>query len=465
MKSNLSKKLLLSLTFVLGGCSTLSGSHPDKLSPAKKAIQTNNAQKEETKLLDAFDSEDDPDAAIGFLETGRYEQFMGHLDTSQAKYEKATNFVAKSKAEALIRVRNLVANTQAMLSSDKERYYYIPDYEITFLYSYTALNYLVDNNLEDAAVSIRNLSYAQYATMEAQEYGKDIQDKNKKDFSYVDSSDVMSRITNASGYKDLKHVSSRVANSYENAFGYYLESIIYQAYDNDLNNARLSMENAARIVPANPYVQRDYEKMQKAFDGDKLYDDNSGKVVVIYEQGFVDSIRKFDVPIVLFFQFVGMQKVSLPYYKKYTLEPPAKVKLYKDDELVDDNRTSILVDTTAMAAKSLSESYNAIVSREVLRLITKASISAAMIQASGDYKGLTMIGTSAYNALTTIADQRSWNLLPNNVQLYSKELPVGRYTIEIDGIKKGFEIKSNRNTLLWFIEEDKYQQLMLNKVL
>jgi len=462
----MSKLYFLLIIFILASCSTLSESHPDKIKLAKQAIQSNTTSKQEKKLLEAFASNDNQDAAIGFLELGRYAQLSGNVDTSQEKYLQATKYVAESKAEALIRVRNLVKETQSTLSSDKERYYYIPDYEITFLYAYRALNFLAQNNLEDAAVSIRKLSYAHYATYEINQFGNDIQRDNKKDFSMVNSSDYAANILKTSEYKDLEHVSSRVANSYENAFGYYLESIIYQAYDNDLNNAQLSMKNAARISPANPYIARDYKKLEAAFNGtDKLYDDNYGKVVILYEQGFVAPIKRFDLPIILFFRYVGMQKVSLPYYDKYKLEPPVSIQIMKNGVLVDTSKTSLLVDTTAMAAKSLSESYNAIVSREVLRLIAKTSISAAFIEASGDYKGFTMIGTSAYNAFTTVADQRSWNLLPNNIQLYTKDLPVGEYTVDAGGLKKGFEIKPYRNTILWVVEEDKYKKMMLNKVI
>ena len=64
-----------------------------------------------------------------------------------------------------------------------------------------------------------------------------------------------------------------------------------------------------------------------------------------------------------------------------------------------------MIDTTAMAAKSLSDQYTAIVTREVLRLVIKTAISVAAIKNSGDYAPLAAIGTSIYNLATTQADQ------------------------------------------------------------
>lgn len=126
------KVCLLSIVcLIISSCATFSGSHPDKVETAKDAIETCRYKPIETKFDDAFGS-DGVNASIGFLETGRFDQLLGKTELSQAKYTKATDYVAKSEAEAKIRVRNILKNTQTTLLSDKERYYYISDYEITF---------------------------------------------------------------------------------------------------------------------------------------------------------------------------------------------------------------------------------------------------------------------------------------------------------------------------------------------
>ena len=115
------------------------------------------------------------------------------------------------------------------------------------------------------------------------------------------------------------------------------------------------MSNAFRIVADNPYVSADYQQIKKAFDsGGNIYPQGQGKLVVIYESGWVESLKKFDIPIIVFFQqAAGVQKISLPYYSPYNLAQSADIKIFKDNDLIDHSKSALLVDTTAMAVKSL----------------------------------------------------------------------------------------------------------------
>lgn len=118
-----------------------------------------------------------------------------------------------------------------------------------------------------------------------------------------------------------------------------------------------------------------------------------------------------------------------------------------------------------MAAKSLSDQYPAIVTREILRLVTKTAISVAAIRSSGDYAALAAIGTSVYNMATTQADLRSWNLLPKNVDLFSKDLDQGEYTLKINNKKTIVTIMPQKITLVWLTSEGCYQRILLNEIL
>ncbi|MGQ4006525.1 hypothetical protein QIW49_08595 [Francisellaceae bacterium CB300] len=457
---------LLFLSLGITSCATFSGSHPSKVDNAKKALEKNIPASVENKFLHTF-ADDGVNASLGFLETGRFEQLVGNVDTSLEKYTKATEYVSKSQAEAKIRVRNIVKNVQANLSSDKERYYYISDYEITFLYIYQALNYLKMNDLENAAVSIRNLSYAQYATFQAKDLAEASQNVDPSKMSHVKSGDISSKLNSTKEFRQLSAIANKIKNSYENAFGYYLAAFIYEAYDTDLNNTNLSMQNALSVVPNNPYVQKDAKQINDAFYGkSSLYEGNQGKLVVLYENGWVEPIQRFDLPITIFFQVAGVQKISLPFYGNYNLNHSStNVEVLKSGKTVAKGNTELLVDTTAMAAKSLSDQYTTIVTREVLRMITKTAISVAAIKNSGDYAPLAAIGTSIYNLVTTQADQRSWNLLPKSVGLFSTNLDEGIYTVRINGKLKTISIKPQTTTLLWNLREGGYENIVYNGAL
>ena len=456
--------ILLSLSIV--GCATFSGSHPSKVENAKKALEDNIPASIENKFLHTFNN-DGVNASLGFLETGRFEQLVGNVDTSMDKYSNATDYVAKSQAEAKIRVRNIIKNVQANLSSDKERYYYIKDYEITFLYIYQALNYLKINDLENAAVSIRNLSYAQYATFQAKDLQEATQNASYSEMSHVNSADISTKLNSSKEFKQFSMIANKIKNSYESAFGYYLAALIYRAYDTDLNNTNLLMQNALNVVPDNPYVQKDAKEINKAFYGNgSLYDGNQGKLVVLYENGWVEPIQRFDLPITIFFQVAGVQKISLPFYESYNLnQSSTNVEVLKSGKPIISGKTALLVDTTAMAAKSLSDQYGAIVTREILRLVTKTAISVAAMRSSGDYAALAAIGTSIYNLATTQADQRSWNLLPQSVGLFSTNIDEGIYTVKINGKLKTVSIKPHITTLLWKLREGGYDNVVYSGAL
>ncbi|WP_150466596.1 COG3014 family protein [Francisella sp. SYW-9] len=454
--------LISSLCLAVSSCATFSGSHPHQMAKVKQSIDENHPRMIEARFLENFNNSG-INESLDYLETGRFEQLLKNDRISLYKYSKATDYVSKSEFEAKIRVRNILKDAQATLTSDRELYYYIPDYEVTFLYAYQALNYLMKHDLENAAVSIRNLSYAQYATFESKSLSNNA---NLSNYNHVNSNKVYSDLSSSKQYRQLYNIANKVSNSYENGFGYYLAAIIYQSYDTNLNNANLSMRNALRIIPDNPYVQKDYAQIHKAFDqGGSVYKKGQGKLVVIYENGWVEPIQKFDLPIIIFVQYAGVQKISLPYYAPYSLGRPANVVVYKNDKEITQGQTALLVDTTAMAAKSLSDRYAMIVTREILRLIAKTTMSVAAIKASGDYGALAAIGTSIYNLATTQADQRSWNLLPRSVDLYSTDLDQGLYTIKIGNKTQKVSVKPQRVTLVWVVKEQKFEKVLFNGVL
>ena len=463
-----SKKILAFclLSICISSCATFSASHPSQMEDPKEALNFNNSKNQKAELKDLIEDYQDSKSPLGYLEIGRYEQILQDVNTSTFNYSQATNSVAKSKNQAIIRVSNIAKNALAIATNDRERDYQIQDYEITFLYAYQALNYLIKNDLENATVSIRNLSYAQYQTYINENTAEKLHQENKKkknknfDAQALNTS-VSSKIEDAKEFKSTHQIANKATNSYENAFSYYLGSQVYQAYDSNLNNANLSIKNALRIMPNNPYLEQEYNKITKSFNtGVSLYKKNYGQLIVIYEQGFVEPIQEYNLRIPI--PNIGLEKISLPYYKKYNLLNPVGVVVTKEEKVIDSGVTSMLVDTTAMAAKSLDNRYPAIMAREASRFIAKAVASYIAVKASGDYKDLTMIGTSLYSELTTKADRRSWLLLPNNIQLYTVDLKKGKYTVNINGNNSEIKIEPYHKTLLWITRTGKKITTLLN---
>ncbi|MDE5010867.1 hypothetical protein NAI61_09520, partial [Francisella tularensis subsp. holarctica] len=79
----------------------------------------------------------------------------------------------------------------------------------------------------------------------------------------------------------------------------------------------------------------DYQQIKKAFDsGCYIYPQDQGKLVIIYESGWVEPLKNFDIPKTIFFQQAGVQKIYLPYYGSYNLAQNADIQIFKDNKLI-----------------------------------------------------------------------------------------------------------------------------------
>jgi len=153
--------LLAVVSMTLSGCATFSAPYPEKMAKVKADLskgETKDAQQALTKELGKSDGQ------LALLESGRLAQLNGEIKQSQSDYAKVINQVATSQMAAKIQVSKVLQNAGAILTNDRELTYFVPDYAMTFLYPYQALNYLSQHDLSGALVAIRQLTNAQYWT-------------------------------------------------------------------------------------------------------------------------------------------------------------------------------------------------------------------------------------------------------------------------------------------------------------
>lgn len=470
-------------TLVLQSCATLSGSHPHKMQTIKNDFQRNTPLLNSKAFEEAF-PEDGKSADVNLLEKGRYYQLLNHNQKSIKDYSAVIKDVRQAAMEPLIRATRIAQSTAAIATSDRELDYAVPDYAVSFLFAYQALNYLKENNISDATVSIRNLSDAQDARRYQEELNSKMQEQNKGMISKVfNTSALSSYLASSGGVKDINKIAIGAKNSYANPLAYYLEAIIYEAFDHDYNNAYLSIQNANDAVIDNKYVSKTLELFKNGYNGGKAYDDNAGRLTVIYESGFVQPIDRCEIRLpmdtalfasAMFQASIPAAKVSLPCYKLKNRRSivPVDIKV-SGNNIQNVDSMDVLVDTTAMAAKSLQEAYPAILTREIARLATKTISTVVAANAArrsskdnGQLAGLAVVlAGSVYQYFTTVADQRSWVLLPQDAQLYVASLPGGKYSVNINGIKKDVKIQNYKNTLLWVTTTGKYNTVQYNNFL
>ncbi|WP_119344401.1 COG3014 family protein [Facilibium subflavum] len=430
---------------LLSGCATFSKSYPAQMAPVKTAMEKNNIKEAQKKLDENIGK---TPTTLGLLEKARLAQLDNNFELSKKYYASVIDMVATSKMAAKIQASKILENFGAVLTNDRELSYHIPDYAMTFLYPYQALNYLAQHDLSGALVAIRQLSNAQYWSYQQRLMAGELQSKYQKQTSKAGIDEDKLGLKKSKEISAMFDQAKQINNAYENGFAYYLSSILYEAFDDNYNNAFVSIKKARQLLPDNKYVNQTYQEMQKGFDGGSAYQKNHGRLVVIYEQGFVQPKLAFKLP--LFLGKLGLQEVAVPYYPtKYTLLPQVSISVTQQNKIIHNAPSAILVDTTKMALKSLSEEYPAIITREVIRLVIK---SLATLEASNQAGGWGLLVGSIYSFATAQADERSWLLLPNNVQLYESQLQAGDYHINIQAQNFPVTIKSQKTTLLWLVD-------------
>ncbi|WP_116963729.1 COG3014 family protein [Fastidiosibacter lacustris] len=452
------KNLILSVVgiifLLLSGCATFSASYPKKISEVKVDLAKGDAKAAQKSFSNQFGDNPTEDN-LYLLEQARLAQLNDNVERSKKGYQAVIQTVATNKMAAKVQVSKVLQNMGAVLTNDRGLPFSTPDYAMTFLYPYQALNYLSQNDLSGALVAIRQLSNAQYWTYQQKLMVEDMQSKYQKDTAKVDIDEENLGLKKSKEINEMFSSVKDATNAYENGFGYYLASILYEAFDENYNNAFISIKDAKRVLPDNPYVLRTYQEIERGFNGGSAYENGKGRLVVIYEQGFVTPREAIKLP--LFLGKLGLQEVAVAYYpSKYTLLPEKSIYVAQNDRIQDRAQTALLVNTTQMATKSLTEEYPVIITREVIRLVVK---SLATYEATNQAGGWGLLAGSIYSFVTAQADERSWLLLPNNIQLYENQFKAGNYTIDLGKKQQNVEIKANKTTLIWFVNIDDFNKV------
>jgi len=176
-------------------------------------------------------------------------------------------------------------------------------------------------------------------------------------------------------------------------------------------------------------------------------DNNTGQVVVIYEQGIVNAKDEAKLNLPLFNTRDDMQffTFALPVYRGglATLRPLSvdiEGKNYQSQEIVR---------LQSLASKDLEEHLAGLVTRQAIRIVAKEQVRKKMTKSGGDVGNIL---ASLYNVASEKADTRSWSSLPDSVQLMRIDVPVGkqRLAFSIAGEKKmvDVDIKSTGITLI-----------------
>ena len=385
------------------------------------------------------------------LESAKLSQFLGDNTNSIKFYSQVIQHINDSRLQPAIQISSVLENINALLLNDSVLSYLISDYELSFIYVYQAFNFLVKQDLEKAVVSIKQLNNMKKWISNTNQAKNNLKNDYQQYFKKLNIEVDKLAVNSVKKHNNISYFGDNIP-LYENALSYYLASILYEAYDSNYNNAFLAIKLAKKIQPNNEYILQTYTQMEEKISG-KVNSKNIGRLVVVYEQGLVDSKKSFEMS--LFLGDLGIQKVSLPYYGPYNLPSLVNIEISQHGEIISKEKMALLVDVNKLSRASLLKEYNTIIVREIVRLILKSTI---VLQSGQKNYFFSDILYSLYGIITSKADIRSWSLLPGDVQLYTKNLQVGEYNINIDGLSNNFLIKEGKNTVLWVVKIGKFNK-------
>ncbi len=453
---------LLLLLACLSGCagSTLFVSYPRKVGPYMSAASSGKALDiEKTLKSEARGS----DGVLYRLERGRLAQIQGDYPAGRREFAESIGLIRTADDQAVISAREAGGNVAAWLLNDNARRYRPAGYERVFLHHFQALNYLFAGDLEGAGVEVR-LANAEQETARRRHEGELEKASAAAREKRVGSGMVRGLEDRFSG---MDEAASAVANSFQNAYTFYLSGIVYEA-TGDPNDAYIDYRKALDIFPDNRYLQLDalrlarslgmnddLDEMKSRFrlPGDvpiPVREPGSGELVVLYEDGFVPPREEVKFPVPL--PGGGIGAVAFPIYR-YPWTPPSPLSVARPGTGTR-RSTEAIAYVDAMAVRALKEDIPGIIIRHLIRTGAKSVASAAALRSNRDLAQVAGLAVDIWNVVSENADLRSWLTLPRDAQVMRETLPEGRHLLSLRAGGQGpaekveVEIRGGKFTLL-----------------
>lgn len=424
----------VSLLGALCGCAGTSAFsvYPQQILP----LRTDLLQGKEPDLAKVLNAESrGQDKILYTMERGRTAQVLGKFAESRHEFGTAIETIRDNENKAVVSVGKIGANLAALTVNDNLLPYEGEGYERILLHHYQALNYLIGRDLEGAAVEIRWANSEQESALKRHE--EEVAEARRRARRDPIGNPLESKAF-LQQYAQLDEVAGAVKNSFQNAATFYLSGLTYEL-QGLLDDAYIDYRRALELRPDNRYLQRDVltlarrlgrdddlRELENRFvpiDGAGHDADDSGSLVVLYEEGFVPQRSEIKVA---FATPSGVIPLALPYYREHGNAPrPLRIDL--DGRIME---SETLCDVRLLAIKSLRERIGSLVVRQLLRAIAKVQTQKLAREKLGP---LGEFAANIYSLISENADLRSWTMLPDNMQLLRVSLPPGEHRLELAG--------------------------------
>ena len=455
----------------LGGCATttLFQAYPNKMATNLHDVKEGDYQPAIQKLSQ---DETSADYELYAAELGRIQQLAGNPSQSTATFLPLMQKVESDQLQAKVRASTLLADTSSLMSNDNAIPYQLSGFEIVLLYQFQALNFIAQNNLSDALVTLRKANIAQ--TTLSNEYQNELTEANAK----IQKNKLNPNFTESMQKQlaDTLAASASVKSSFLNAMTYYLFALASEANGNQ-NDAVVALKQAISIVPDNTYLQTALLQALQAQGADPSIISNylkafnlksvpkapaqSGQLVIWYDQHFIPPLQSVHIPLYLP-NINQSSNFTFPIYKEVSLPSTAlqvSVSGNGQSQITTLPATQAITNVYGLAARQLQEEYPMIFLRQALRIALQVGIATPKQNESANTQLFADLSAGVMIMISSFADLRSWLSLPNNTQIGSYALAPQTYALNLqDGNQithLQVPISSGKTTLVWVTQYGK----------
>jgi len=414
--------LCLCAMYLLSGCTT----YDHQVREVRNHYLAGNYELAQQLTAKEVESSGDSgvDALIWQLENAAILRTAGKFPESSLAFEQARTLYAKYLDEAKIKI---VKGGAAMLSTPANLPYYGTGYDGIMIDTYQTLNALQLGKLDEARVNITRSYLLQQEIVQA---NADRIEKEKAELAKdtntqrsLEQNKGLTDQTETSGFEsELKAYSD-----YVNPFAVYLDGLYHltQALDSsDVERARKSLERASAFAPQNATVSNDLAIASKAVSLPNL----PPSVYLIFETGMAPSLDQVRIDIPIIVTAVSYVGVSFP---KLHFHPEGIPYLFLQSTGNQQQKTERVVSMDAVITREFKNNLPSILGKAIAAAVTKtvAATAANLAAKEADNVWVSLAvqaTTAAYQLATNVADTRSWQTLPKEIQIARIDMPKER---------------------------------------
>lgn len=432
---------------VFGGCS----SYPEQVEVIKNDLR--HQPRQGTSVYDIY-SDTGGNKLLALQERGRLEQLQGKYRESSTSYAEAIKFSDALEDKALVSIGDVLDSTLAVTyGNDLALDYPVLGFERMMLHVLDGFNRLAIGDLDGFGVDMRNLERCR--GMIRTRLKRDME-LVEKEFTWTDEYASMASKSYSEFMKAIASLAPGLNHSTDNVYALFLMGL-YREIRGDLREALNHYAEVQKIWPKNPAVIKSIERCNGAH-----MDNESGDVIVFFEEGFIPSKRTKHAV----FEH-GTRFMTLPNYATadcLPYEEGGPLVLFEDSRYIA--HTQNLCDLAAFAVKAHEERLKGVIARKSFT----ATMTSGMIHINHAFNGtistnpigealllcggfFTAIAADIMVAASERPDLRSWCLLPRQIQIARFSAKAGRHDFMLTSANKTeklmVEVKAGGRTIVY----------------